>query len=96
MKKVNSYAISEYDEWSFIEEFLPDYHRRDDVLYNDIVTRYVDGEDLDESDLEMMKETFPNVKDAEKWLDDDIRRLFLEAVANAYDEGAIEDIITSR
>lgn len=82
-------SYGEYDEWNFIEDNLPNYHQRDDVLYNDIVSRYVNGEELDEGDLAQMKADFPSVESAEKWLDTDIRRLFLEAVESAYDKGLI-------
>lgn len=87
-----SYLLGEYDEWAFIEDNLPNYHQRDDVLYNDIVSRYVNGEELSEDDLAQMKSDFPSVEDAEKWLDADIRRLFLEAVEVAYNENRIMGI----
>ena len=87
-----TYNISEYDEWNFIEENLPNYHRRDDILYNDIVCRYVNGEDIDAQDLEMMKSHFKSVEEAEKWLDSDYKRLFLEAVEAAYDSHQIASI----
>jgi len=37
--------------WPFIEQYLPDYYRRDDVLHSDILTRYLDGEEVSEEDL---------------------------------------------
>ena len=84
--------MGEYDEWNFIEDNLPNYHQRDDVLYNDIVSRYVNGEELDGEDLARMRADFPSVESAEKWLDTDIKRLFLEAVGAAYDEGLLCEI----
>ncbi len=88
--------MGEYDEWSFIEDNLPNYHQRDDVLYNDIVSRYVNGEELDEGDLACVRADFPSVESAEKWLNADIRRLFLEAVESAYDKGWICGITVER
>ena len=38
--------------WDFIEDFLPDYYHRDEVLLSDIYTRYLDGEDVDPDDIE--------------------------------------------
>jgi hypothetical protein len=38
--------------WSFIEKYLPDYSGRDDILHSDILTRYLDGEEVCESDLD--------------------------------------------
>ena len=87
-----NYSISGYDEWKFIEENLPNYHRRDDVLHNDIVSRYVNGEDLDDEDRATMAFEFDSIDDAEKWLDDDIKRLFLEAVEAAYDNHTLDEI----
>lgn len=89
---MKTYKINGYDEWTFIEENLPDYHRRDDVLYNDIVSRYVNGEELDDGDLAMVRGDFASVKEAEEWLDDDIKRLFLEAFKHAYEDGRVETI----
>lgn len=87
-----TYRINEYDDWSFIEENLPNYERRSDVLYNDIVCRYVNGEELDSDDAEMMQRDFSSVEEAEKWLDKDCKRLFLEAVEAAFDGGRIVKI----
>jgi hypothetical protein len=40
-----------FSYWSFIENHLPDYSSRDDVLHSDILTRYLDGEEVSEEDL---------------------------------------------
>lgn len=89
---MKTYKINEYDEWNFIEENLPNYHRRDDILYHDIVSRYVNGEEIGAQDLDMMKIHFKSVEEAEKWLDGDYKRLFLEAVEAAYDNHKIATI----
>ena len=89
---MKTYKINEYDEWNFIEENLPNYHQRDDILYNDIVSRYVNGEEISESDMELMKSRFNSVEEAEEWLDKDCKRLFLEAVEAAYDNNKITTI----
>lgn len=36
-----------YPYWSFIETYLPDYSRRDDVLMSDILARFLDNEEID-------------------------------------------------
>jgi len=41
-----------FSYWSFIENHLPDYSSRDDVLHSDILIRYLDGEEVSESDLD--------------------------------------------
>jgi len=45
-----------FSYWSFIEKHLPDYSSRDDVLHSDILTRYLDGEEVCESDLEWISQ----------------------------------------
>lgn len=49
--------------WSFIETNLPDYYHRDDILHFDIYSRYVDNEDVCESDLQWIYEDFGSDKD---------------------------------
>lgn len=90
-----TYRINEYDDWNFIEENLPNYDSRDDVLYNDIVTRYVNGEEIDDDDMEMMQEAFSSIEEAEKWLAKDDKRLFLEAVDTVLVEDRLETITCS-
>ena len=46
----------------FIEKFLPDYYHRDDVLRSDILCRYLDNEDVDESDLQLIYREFGSDK----------------------------------
>jgi len=42
--------------WPFIEKYLPDVSSRDDVLHADILTRYLDGEEVLEQDLRWIEE----------------------------------------
>ena len=42
--------------WPFIEQYLPDVSSRDDVLHSDILTRYLDGEEVWEVDLPWIAE----------------------------------------
>ena len=46
----------------FIEKFLPDYYHDDDVLRSDILCRYLDNEDVDESDLQWIYREFGSDK----------------------------------
>ena len=55
--------------WDFIEDFLPDYFHRDEVLLSDIYTRYLDSEDVDPQDI---KNIFANRSD------EDIKQTYLE------------------
>jgi hypothetical protein len=47
---------SAFAYWAFIEQYLPDYSSRDDVLHSDILTRYLDGEEVCEEDLPWIAE----------------------------------------
>ena len=44
--------------WYFIEDFLPNYSSRDDVLQNDIIFRYIHDDDICDGDLEWIRNEF--------------------------------------
>lgn len=52
--KHNLYA----DFWNFIAEYLPDYYSRGDVLRSDILFRFLDNDELWESDLAKIQQEF--------------------------------------
>ena len=52
-----------YPYWSFIEAYLPNYSRRDDVLMSDILARFLDNEEIAEEDAEMIASVYGNNKD---------------------------------
>ena len=58
--------------WQFIEEYLPDYYHRDDVLHSDIYSRYIDNEEVDESDLQWIYQDFGSDK---KKIEEELDRL---------------------
>jgi len=69
--------------WEFVEEWLPNYTHRDDVLGNDILTRYIDDELCEEDnadDLKEMRETYPTMEHAKFASDYDDLRLYTEAL----------------
>lgn len=45
-------------DWRFVEENIPCYYQRDDVLLCDILLRFIEGEDIAQDDLEMIKENY--------------------------------------
>ena len=59
----------------FIEEYLPDYYHRDDVLHLDIYSRYIDNEEVDESDLQWIYQDFGSDK---KKVKEEIDRLEMQ------------------
>ena len=54
----NSY----YDSWHFIEDYLPNYSSRDDVLRDDILLRYYEDDDVCEEDIKWIQEEYQSDK----------------------------------
>ena len=48
--------------WRFIEDYLPDYYHRDDVLQDDILCRFINDEEVCDIDLEWIEEEFHSDK----------------------------------
>ncbi len=44
--------------WQFIETYLPNYYSRDDVLWDDILNRYLYGEEVCERDMKWIEEEY--------------------------------------
>ena len=59
----------------FIEEYLPDYYHRDDVLHLDIYSRYIDNEEVNENDLQWIYQDFGSDK---KKVEEEINRLEMQ------------------
>ena len=67
----------------FIEEYLPDYYHRDDVLHLDIYSKYIDNEEMDESDLQWIYQDFGSDKEKVKEEIDRLEKEFAyEALLN--------------
>lgn len=75
-------SSSYYDHfWHFVENNLPDYHHRDDVLADDILFRYLDGDDVDVDDLEWIARDFGNDREkVRQYLVDQESRFAREAL----------------
>lgn len=72
--------------WRFIEEYMPNYYLRDDVLRDDILLRFVENEDIYEKDLDWIADEFDSNK---KLIVEEIIRLetkFAEEALRAYYE----------
>lgn len=54
------YKEDETSYWDFISEYLPNCYTRDDVLLSDILFRYLDGDDLEPEDAEMIEKEYHN------------------------------------
>ena len=48
----NTEFINNYTDnfWNFIEKYLPNYYTRDDVLYDDILFRFIDDDNVSEEE----------------------------------------------
>lgn len=82
-KITNNYANG---FWRFIEEYLPNYYSRDDILRDDILLRFVEDEDVYEKDLVWIADEFDSNK---KLIVEEIIRLetkFAEEALGAYYE----------
>lgn len=51
------------DFWQFICDYMPGYYTDDRILQDDILTRYIEGEEVCDSDIKWIEETFPSNKD---------------------------------
>lgn len=56
----NSKKTDNYNNgfWQFIVDYLPNYSSRDDVLWDDILTRFIADEDVSDADMEMISAEF--------------------------------------
>ena len=65
--------LPEYPEnfnWGFIEDYLPKYYQRDEVLHTVLMTRFVDEEqeDPEQSDIDWMVEGKPDYLTEIEWV----------------------------
>ncbi len=51
-------------DWDFIERYYPNYYRADEILENDLLLKYIDGELDDEEDKERFKRLYKTKKSA--------------------------------
>ncbi|MGN0028674.1 MAG: hypothetical protein ACI35Q_02960 [Marinilabiliaceae bacterium] len=74
------------NHWSFIEKYLPNYDRRDDVLMSDILLRFLTGDYVAEYDLLWIEDCFHSDRSLVK---EELVRLETkfaeEALANFYE-----------
>lgn len=66
MKNTENTNNSFHNMWQFIEEYLPNYSSRDDVLQDDILFRYIDDDDVCDEDLLWIKTEFHGDKNLVK------------------------------
>ena len=59
-------------KWRFIEDNLPNYYHRDDVLRDNILYSFLEGEEVCDDDLEWIEEEFHSDK---KMIAEELRRM---------------------
>lgn len=78
-------------EWNIIECFLPDYYHRGEVLRSDILQRYVDGEEVNESDLEWLPKDKEEAKKELYELDKELLEEALDVLVGLIDWDAYKE-----
>jgi hypothetical protein len=78
MKKDNpiKYQDLPQDYWQSIQDYLPKYDSRDDVFHNDIMCKYLDGEDVSAKDIANIRVLYGN----------DIQQAFEQSCVSLYTE----------
>lgn len=70
--------------WPFIVEYLPNYYTRDDVLEDDILFRFLTGDDVCEEDLQWIERDFDNDREQVKQALIDLEIKFTREALEAY------------
>ena len=84
MNNTKQISNSYLSTWHFIEDYLPNYSSRDDILRNDILFRYIDGDYVSEEDMQWIQAEFNGDK---KLVKEELVRLekgFFEESLKAY------------
>ncbi|MCR5038287.1 MAG: hypothetical protein K6A94_02980 [Bacteroidales bacterium] len=84
MSSIKQTVDSYYNAWRFIENYLPNYSKRDDVLEDDILLRFIEGDDLSKDDMKWIDSEFHGDK---KMISDELVRLetgFMEEALRVY------------
>jgi hypothetical protein len=84
MKQIKTFKELPEGYWDFIVEHYPDYYHADEILWNDILTRYCNNELLDKKDIQQLKDDhgFKNMKQAKIALEKEEINLYNIAVDN--------------
>ena len=78
--------ITDSSYWDFVMEYLPCFSSDDRVLWSDILSRYLVGEEVDESDLRYIFENFKNRDEVVEELKRIDKILIGEAIDAYYDK----------
>lgn len=74
------------DIWGFIEEHYEDYYSSDAVLEHDILTKFIEGEDVYEEDIKRIKSNFKSADEIRDRLKIVTKDLTCEAIVSYYDK----------
>lgn len=78
--------ITDSSYWDFVMEYLPCFSSDNRVLWSDILSRYLVGEEVDESDLRYIFENFKNRDEVVEELKRIDKILIGEAIDAYYDK----------
>lgn len=84
MSSIKQTVDSYHNAWRFIENYLPNYSKRDDVLEDDILLRFVEGDEVSKDDMKWIDSEFHGDK---KMISDELVRLetgFMEEALRVY------------
>ncbi len=70
--------------WAFVQSFMPNYSSRDEVLEDDMLIKYLEGEDLDEDDLQLIKDEYDNDREKVKERVIELESKFAKEAIEAY------------
>ena len=84
MSSIKQTVDSYHNAWRFIENYLPNYSKRDDVLEDDILLRFVKGDEVSKDDMKWIDSEFHGDK---KMISDELVHLetgFMEEALRVY------------
>lgn len=79
MKNIN-------DIWGFIEEHYKGYYNSDAVLEHDILTRFIEGEDVSDNDIKLIKDKLNSADKISNRLIEITLKLISISVISYYDK----------
>lgn len=84
MNNTANYNSSYNAFWQFIEDYLPNYSSRDDVLWDDILTRFIEDDEICVNDKKTIEQEFNGNKELVKEEIAKLESKFAQEALNEY------------
>ncbi|MBR6597733.1 MAG: hypothetical protein IKK68_07285 [Paludibacteraceae bacterium] len=84
MNNTANYNSSYNAFWQFIEDYLPNYSSRDDVLWDDILTRFIEDDEICVNDKKTIEQEFNGNKELVKEEIAKLESKFAQEALNKY------------